>query len=132
MAMMFAHKPVNVLVEHRARPSGQSNYNLKKLFKLSWDITFNYSNLPIRTLVLLGFAIALISLSVAAFLVIKAILFGTSGTGWTSLMLVMSLSNAVLFLLLSIIGEYLSVISSQIRLKNHYFVGEVVSNDKPV
>jgi len=132
MAMMFAHNPVNVLVTHRARPSGQSNYNLKKLFKLSWDITFNYSNLPIRMLVLLGFMIALISLAVAAFLVIRAIFFGTSGTGWTSLMLVMSLSNAVLFLLLSIIGEYLSVISSQIRLKNHYFIGEVVSGDKRV
>jgi len=103
---------------------------MKRLLKLSWDIVFNYSVLPIRILVFAGFIISFFSLLVAAFLVIKSIIAGTSGTGWTSLMLVISLSNAVLFLLLSIIGEYLAVISQQVRMDRHFFISDVVGTDK--
>lgn len=130
MAMMFSSKQTNVEVEHAKREVGQSNYNLRRLVKLAWSIIFNYSMLPVRALVGIGFVISFLSLMVAAFLVIKALLQGTSGNGWTSLMLVISLSNAVLFLLLSIIGEYLAVISQQIRMERHFFITEVVGAHK--
>ena len=103
---------------------------MKRLLKLSWDIIFNYSVLPIRILVFAGFIISFFSLLVAGFLIVKSLLTGTSGTGWTSLMLVISLSNAVLFLLLSIIGEYLAVISQQVRMDRHFFISDVVRTDK--
>lgn len=129
MAMMFSSNQINVRVNHAKREVGQSNYNLRKLLKLAWEIMFNYSVLPIRLLVFAGFIISLLSLLVAAFLVVKALLQGTSGTGWTSLMLVISLSNAVLFMLLSIVGEYLAVISQQVRMDRHFFINDVVGSE---
>ena len=90
---------------------------------------FNYSKLPIRFLVTIGLVISMISLGIAALLVIKTLLSGTSGNGWTSLMLVMSISNAVLFLAVSILGEYLAVIANQVRMERHFYIGEEVGRD---
>ncbi len=129
MAMMFSSRQTNVEVNHAKREIGQSNYNMKRLVKLAWSIMFNYSNLPVRVLVTMGFVISFFSLLVAAFMVIRALVLGNTGNGWTSLMLVISLSNAVLFLLLSIIGEYLSVISRQVRMERHFFINEVVGHE---
>jgi len=126
MAMMFSSKQINIPVNHAKREVGTSNYNVKRLIKLAWSILFNYSAIPVRVLVGLGFVISFFSLAVAGFLVLKALFQGVSGDGWTSLMLVISLSNAVLFLLLSIIGEYLFVISRQIRMEQHFFITDVV------
>lgn len=126
MAIMFSSHQTNALVKHADREIGKSNYNLKRLIKLAWSIIFNYSALPIRVLVTLGLVISLFSLLIAAFMVIRAFVLGNTGTGWTSLMLVISISNSVLFLLLSIIGEYLAVLSRQVRMDRHFFVNEVV------
>lgn len=126
MAMMFSRRQTNVPVRHDARAVGTSNYTLSKLMKLAWSITFNYSKLPIRILVVLGLIISFISLAIAAALVIKTLILGTSGNGWTSLMLVISISNAVLFMLVSILGEYLAVIVEQMRMERHFYIGEEV------
>lgn len=130
MAMMFSSRQANVPVNHAKREVGQSNYNFSRLIKLAWSIMFNYSAMPIRVLVGMGFFISFLSLLVALFMVVRAIVTGNVGTGWTSLMLVISLSNAVLFILLSIIGEYLAVIAQQVRMDRHFFVNDVVGFEK--
>lgn len=130
MAMMFSRRQTNVPVRHEARTVGKSNYNLRKLVHLAWSILFNYSNLPIRLLVAVGLVVSLGSFLIAFALVCKALLLGTSGTGWTSLMLVVSTSNAVLFLSISILGEYLAVISKQMRMERHFYIGDVVGRDE--
>ena len=130
MAMMFSSRQTNVAVKHDKREVGHSNYNMKRLVKLAWSIMFNYSALPIRVLVTMGFVISFLSLLIAAFMVVRALVLGSVGNGWTSLMLVISLSNAVMFLLISIIGEYLAVLSRQVRMDRHFFVNEVVGYDE--
>lgn len=129
MAMMFSRKQANVMVRHDPRLVGQSNYNFRKLLQLAWSIMFNYSKFPIRILVIVGLLISVISLGIAAALVIKTLLTGASGTGWTSLMLVISVSNAVLFMAISILGEYLAVIANQVRMERHFYIGEEVGRD---
>jgi len=129
MAMMFSRRQTNISVRHEARAVGQSNYNLKKLINLAWSILFNYSNIPIRLLVAVGLLVSFVSLFISITLVLRALLLGTSGTGWTSLMVVVSTSNAVLFLSISILGEYLAVISKQMRMERHFYIGDVVGRD---
>lgn len=129
MAMMFSRKQANVMVRHDQRMVGKSNYNFRKLLRLAWSIMFNYSKLPIRILVTVGLIISVISLGIAAALVVKTLLTGASGTGWTSLMLVVSVSNAVLFLAVSILGEYLAVIANQVRMERHFYIGDEVGRD---
>ena len=126
-AMMFSSKQKNVVVRHDKNFAGrQSSYNLKSLLGLSWDIVFNYSLLPVKILIYVGFAISFFYICTASIVLIKSFVSGTSVTGWTSLVLLISLSNVFLFVLLAIISKYLAVISQQIRMDRHFFIRDVV------
>ena len=60
-ALMFASRPVNVLVEHEKRESGSSQYSLLKIVQLVLRILFGYSTYPLRTVSLLGGTVVAVS-----------------------------------------------------------------------
>lgn len=126
LAVMFATNPANVGVEHHERESGSSNYNLWRLGKLAWSIVFNYSNLPIKALVAVGSVGSLLAFVISVVLIVKAALAGSQVPGWTSLALLIALSNAVILAVLSIIGEYLLVLLRQLSSREHFYVERVL------
>ena len=60
LALMFSANPANVMVEHKPRPVGKSNYNLFKIAELVMRILFNYSSYPLRLVSFIGGIIAAI------------------------------------------------------------------------
>lgn len=126
LAMIFCNRPVNVTVQHAPRLSGSSNYNLRRLTDLAWSIVFNYSKLPIKVLMTVGFSLSLASGLYALYLVLKALLIGSAVPGWTSLGVLIAFFNAILLLMLSLIAEYQMVILDQLRSEEHYHVKDAV------
>ncbi len=126
LAVMFSENPANVIVKHDERRDGTSNYNLVRLTRLAWSVVFNYSNLPIKVLVTVGGVGSLTAFAFSLFLILKAILAGSDVPGWTSLALVVAVSNAVILAILSIIGEYLLVLLRQLSARDHFHVKKVI------
>lgn len=126
LAVMFSENPANVIVKHDERRDGSSNYNLVRLTRLAWSVLFNYSNLPIKVLVAVGGVGSLSAFALSLFLILKAVVAGSAVPGWTSLALVVALSNAVILAILSIIGEYLLVLLRQMSARDHFHVKKVI------
>lgn len=103
----------NVDTLHKKREVGQSNYSLGKILKLMSRLLINYSSYPLKVLGYIGLAFTIIPLSIAAYAVFNAFYNGSEVKGWTSLMVVLSLFNAILILMISIIGIYLSRLMNQ-------------------
>lgn len=109
---------VNVEVVQSKRIEGESNYNLKKSFKLFSNLLISNSPIMLRLINLTGFVFSIISLLFGIILIINKILNPGISQGWTSIMVVSFLNLGILLFCLGIIGEYL------------YRIQEI-SNNKP-
>lgn len=125
LAVLYARHPINVVVEHRERSVGSSNYGVVKLAELISRILFNYSAFPLRLLTFGGMALAALSLCFAAYVLLKALLIGTSVPGWASIIVMLAFFNGTMLLVLGVIGEYLIRVLNQISMSEPYHVVEI-------
>jgi len=126
LAVRMARSPANVTVRHDDRIAGESNYNMRKLVALTWSIVFNYSLMPLRLLIAVGLSLSVLFGLFAIFYLLRGLVTGSAVPGWTTIMVFMALSNSLLFLLLSIMGEYIGGIMQVLVQKKRVFVSKVV------
>lgn len=90
-----------VLVEHKVRQEGRSNYTVRKLLNLWLNILINFSSKPLRFMTLFGGFTFLVSASVLIAFTVLGI------GGWPSFISALFLLFAIQSIFLGIIGEYL-------------------------
>lgn len=129
LAVLYARKPVNVVVEHRERTVGQSNYRLLPILKLLARILFNYSAFPLRLLTLIGMIVALFSFCIAVYVFAKALFVGTSVPGWASVAFMLAFFNGITLLVLGVVGEYVVRILTETNRADPYHVVETSRAD---
>ncbi len=100
-----------VAVSHLEREKGKSGYKTAHLFKMAWQIIFNYTTLPLRIMTYLGLAIGVVCFFIGIYFIFLKIMYG-SVLGFTAIIVSILFSTGVLMFSLGIIGEY---------LKNIYF-----------
>lgn len=113
-----------------AREHGESQWTLNMKIKLFIDTFIAFSYLPIRLISLIGFVVAIGSLSFGLFMTLQYILYGNPFTGWTSLIVLISLIGGMILITLGIIGEYLWRILDQIRKRPIYIVDESIEKKR--
>ena len=116
--------PINIEVRHDQRVSGKSNYSLMKLIALAFKIIYSYSDIPIKAMLFLGFSTSVISLMVGIYALINSLLQEHAIPGWTSLIVVVSFSNALIFIILSLLVSFLSNIRTVVTNKRSYLISE--------
>jgi glycosyltransferase involved in cell wall biosynthesis len=129
LALMFSANPANVMVEHKPRPVGKSNYNWLKIAELVMRILFNYSSYPLRLVSFIGGLIALFSFLLGVYFLIKALFVGTTVQGWASMVVLLSFFNGVVILILSMLGEYTIRLLQQTSQAQSYHIKEIVRCD---
>ena len=88
-----------------ARFAGKTKYTISKMFSLAIDSIISFTYKPLRILALFGFL-------TSGFLLCGAIAalclsyFGSTVPGWTSLILLILSTNALLIAILGLLGEY--------------------------
>lgn len=90
-----------VLVEHKTRQEGQSNYTVRKLVNLWLNILINFSSKPLRLMTFFG-AFTFMASSIA---LIALTVLGIGG--WASFTCALFLLFSIQSIFLGIIGEYL-------------------------
>ena len=112
--LLFAAGSIaNVSVRHDEREFGKSTYSPFKILNLLRRITFSYSIDLLRISCRIGTGIALITFLFSAGMLIRGSIVTGSAPGWTSMVITISFFSGIIIMLLSMIGEYLSVVLLQ-------------------
>jgi glycosyltransferase involved in cell wall biosynthesis len=127
LAALYARRPVNVTVEHRARESGRSRYGPLQILRLLRRILFGYSAFPLRVVSGVGVTASLVSFGLGSYFLWRALSGRTSVPGWASLVVIVSFFNAMTLLSLGMLGEYMVRLLREIGHLDRYHVVEAVN-----
>jgi len=94
-------------VEHRKREIGSSSYTLRKLVRLWLNMFLNFSALPLRLILVLGFACLILGISLSLAAIAEWCISAQVPHGYTSVFISVLLLSGVQLLCLGVIGEYL-------------------------
>lgn len=115
-------KQTSLAVEHSARKSGKSSYNLKKRLKLALEILLSQSDKFLRLLVGLGISISLLSFLAIIALIICYIVIPDQVPGWTSTVTAICLMGGINIAVTGIVGLYVGNIFIQVKERPLYVV----------
>jgi len=117
-----------IAYERDKRQAGDSKYPMSKLFQLAYDGIFNFSFVPLRVISRLGLYTIVISLVYLSYVFFKKILGYPLPTGFTALIVAISMFSGVQLISLGIIGEYISRIYLQVKNRPLFIVKKVIVN----
>ncbi len=117
-------RQTGVEVRHAARFAGEAKYNLRRSFRLAFNVVTSFSYLPLRLASYTGFLSALIALLLIVTLIAKKLIFGIPVEGWVSAMVCIAFFGGVQLLCLGIIGEYLGRTYREVQQRPLYVVDD--------
>jgi len=123
MVAWVGYPQICVPYERQARAAGETKYPVRKMIRLAWTAAVSFSALPLK----ISFFGAGIMTLFAVEEAVRALIAHFSGKtvpGWTSLMLVLCLSNAALMIAVGILGEYVGRIYEEGKGRPLYLVAD--------
>ena len=110
-------------IEYEARPraAGESKYSLRKLFQFSVNTIVCFSNLPLKLGIYAGLMAALMGVIVLVYTLFTR---GGAPSGYATIVVLLCFMFAVLFLIVGIIGEYISILFTELKDRPIYIVEE--------
>ena len=114
-----------VTVPFRAgeRLAGRSKYNLARMVRFAADAVVSFSTKPLHLGIWLGLVLSALSFIELGYAV-KVYLSGASLPGWASIITVMTFLFGFLFILVGILGAYLSRIHRALQAPPRFIVAE--------
>jgi glycosyltransferase involved in cell wall biosynthesis len=112
-----------VEIEHDARYSGKSSYNLKKLIRHAVNGVISQSDKLLRWSITLGLIMFIASLMGVIFIVVKSF-FHQFEVGWPSLVVLILFTTGILLLMLGILGLYIGKIFEQVKQRPLFIIEE--------
>tara|TARA_B100001750_G_scaffold243756_1_gene259641 strand:- start:41 stop:967 length:927 start_codon:yes stop_codon:yes gene_type:complete len=109
-------------VEHRSRKSGESGYTLKKLISLWLNMFTNFSILPLRFSIIIGFFFAIIGFIIGIQTVIEKIMNPNLPVGYPTLIVVIAIFSGIQLIAIGTIGEYIGRIFMAQNKKPQYSI----------
>ena len=122
MILSTTNRIGNVTVQHDERRYGSSGYSFRSRARLSRNLLINYSALPLRLMGYLGLFASAVGTIMGGFFMVRQLMGGQAPAGWTTLVVLVSFFNAVMFVMLFVIGEYLSRILRELSDDRSYAV----------
>jgi len=107
------------------RNAGESKYSFFKLLTLSANAIIAFTKLPLFLGIYIGGIFALFSVIIGLFTLEEYIFGNTPPSGYTTIVLFLSLSFSVLFILVGIIGTYVGYIFDENKARPIYIIKEV-------
>ena len=122
-------KSDNVEFKRDNRNKGHSGWSIKKMVDFAITAFLSYSTFPMRFSFILSF-ICIILFILLSFYAIYSFLSNETVQGWTSLFLVISFFNIIVFFILGVMGEYVGRIYLMNKNKPLYIIDEISVNEK--
>jgi len=121
-----------IVVPHRNRAKGTSNYTLLKLITHTFNMVTGFSTLPLQIASLFGFVLTVFGFLLLFYvIVIRVLIFQYDVPGFTFLASIISLFAGTQLFILGIIGEYLARMHFRLMDKPPYVVRETAQHITP-
>lgn len=118
---LLGYKSTSVSYERQERLAGETKYPLKKMLAFAFDGITSFSVTPIRFVLFIGFFSFFVSLLFGGyFLSLK--FFGTTQTGWTSLITSIWLIGGLQLIAIGLIGEYIGKIYKESKRRPKFSI----------
>lgn len=109
-----------------ARAAGSTRWNYWKLWNYGLEGLFSFSTLPLRIWTYLGLALASFGFALAAWHVVRVMLWGIGVPGYASLLVAVLVLGGVQLIGLGLVGEYIARIFAEVKQRPLYIVREKI------
>ncbi|MFR8033332.1 MAG: glycosyltransferase family 2 protein [Lachnospiraceae bacterium] len=110
----------------RSRVAGESHYNLRKLLKFSMTTLCSFSDMPLKLGMYAGGFVGICGFLLMIYTIVCKIFFGTPG-GYATIIVVLCFMFAILLMVIGVIGQYISVLFSEIKGRPIYVVESMIN-----
>lgn len=105
------------------RATGKSKYNMKKLLKMAERTLYQYTDIPLR----FGKVASFISMSFGIIVLIYTLVTRDGApSGYATIVIFMSFMFSVLFFILGMIGEYISILLNEVKDRPGYIIDNII------
>jgi undecaprenyl-phosphate 4-deoxy-4-formamido-L-arabinose transferase len=131
LATYFGKRVAEIEVGHEERHGGKSNYPLRKLINLQFDLVASFSEFPLKLLMYGGIAMAFLGVLFGLILAVARLSYGAAwaAEGVFTLFAILFVFVGMQFFALGIIGEYIGRIYREVRKRPEYVVEQIHSYD---
>lgn len=118
-------------IEYQAakRIAGKSKYSISKLFSFSMNTIMCFSNVPLKLGIYAGFFSIILGIIVAFYTILTWLKVGTPD-GYATIIVLICFMFAVLFFIVGIMGEYISILFNEIKSRPIYIIEEKLNIEK--
>lgn len=121
----YTNKISFVSVEHKKREHNKSGYSSIKLFLLASNLTYYYTNIPLKLMVYGGMIISFLSFLLALKFIIQKLFYDVP-LGYTSMIVAILFSTSIIVFSLGVIGGYLSRMQDVQNKKPQFEIDQVL------
>lgn len=129
MVPMVGFPSDKVYYARKERFAGESKYPLKKMVKFALDGITSFSTAPIKLIMGLGIGVVFIGIIMMVYTLIQHCL-GHVVAGWSSMMISLWVLGGVQLICMSVIGEYIGKIYSEVKARPRFTIEEDDYSDK--
>lgn len=115
-------KAIGVPFEVQDRAGGKSSWGFTRLTELAITGITSFSDVPLRVWGLIGFAISLISLIYAIYIVTVTLIFGADLPGFPTVVVAIMFLGGIQLLSIGILGEYIARIFTEVKQRPKYLL----------
>jgi len=124
MVQWVGFRSTTVVIEHQARPAGNSSYNIKKLLNLALDIIMAYSDKPLRLTVKIGISISFFSFLASIIIFIRALAGNIAVLGYASIIISIWFFSGILISIVGLVGLYIGKIFEGVKARPLYIIAQ--------
>lgn len=122
-------KKTTIEYEARARVAGESKYSIRKLFAFSINTIICFSDLPLKLGIYAGCGAVLLGIIMMIYTITTWIRVGAP-SGYATIIVLMCFMFAILFMIVGIIGEYISILFAELKDRPIYIVEDMRNIEK--
>ena len=132
LATFFGKRVTEIEVAHDERAGGTSNYPLRKLINLQFDLVSSFSDFPLKFIMYAGIGMAFLGISFGVFLGIARIIYGAgwAAEGVFTLFSILFAFVGFQFFALGVMGEYIGRIYREVRKRPEYMIERIYPADE--
>lgn len=119
-------KQTGIPFKRSPRFAGKTKADFLTVLKVAANGIFSFSYTPLKLVTILGFLLSFISFSMIIVQITLFIIYGRGAPGISTIVVLMSFLFGMLFLILGVIGEYLSRIYDEVKGRPNFIVRKKV------
>lgn len=123
-------KTIGIPFQVNSRAAGCSKYTLSRMVRFGVAGVVSFSKRPLNAAIYLGFALAICAFLFIGITMVQYFLYSFFPSGWTTIVILISLFSGTQLIFLGIIGEYIAAIFDEVKGRPHYLIEEKVNFDE--